>query len=562
MKKSLFWTLFTPLSLVLVICLIALAFYIPSQIKQNTEVNAITIAENSVQQFKILRAYYTNNVVKKVVGKSDIRASFNHKNEPDAIPLPATLIHDLSKELGKQGSSIKLYSAFPFPNRQERILDSFETEAWNSLIDDPKTVVSRTEEINGEMMTRVAVADTMVSDMCVHCHNTRLDTPKNDWKLGDVRGVLEVGIPIGQQLAAGQSLSNNITGILATVILLIFVVLYVLYQRTIGSKLDSLSFALQDIAEGEGDLTQRLDETEKNELGQVAHWFNVFMEKLQNLVREVDTASKGVAVTSDELSTLSSNTHSILHVQSTRTTEVACAMSEMTATVMEVARYSQEGIVVASQARQEADDGCSIVGDSINVIQELTCDVEKATVVIQQLESDTDQIGSVLGVIRDIAEQTNLLALNAAIEAARAGEQGRGFAVVADEVRALASRTQQSTQEIQAMIERLQQGSRDAAGVMKVSREQAQAGAERVAQAGTSLEAIVSSIQKISDFNIHIANATKEQTQATSEVDRNITEITTQAENAKEGAEKTASSGDMLTQQAAQLQKLVNRFKL
>ncbi len=561
MKKSLFWQLFTPISLIFAVCIIALALMIPNMVRKNTEQEAIAQAETTVQQFKTLRAYYTKNVIKKITGTNDISPAINHQANPDNIPLPATMIHDLSSLLAEQGISIHLYSAFPFPNRESRQMDDFGSEAWRTLSQNPGTVFSRTEEVDGKTMVRVAVADRMVNQACVDCHNSRADTPKNDWKLNDVRGVLEVALPIDRSLANGTTLSNEITGFLLATALLIFTLLYFIYKKTIGKKLEQLATALQEIAEGDGDLTRRLDESRKDELGEVAHWFNTFVGKLQHLVGDIKGSTDSLTGSAQQLSQVAEKSNSEITEQQMQTDQLATAINEMAAAVQEVAHNTQQAAAAADKANQEAGNGRTIVNGNIDTMDSLASEIQKASNVIHQLQSETNEIGGVLDVIRGIAEQTNLLALNAAIEAARAGEQGRGFAVVADEVRTLASRTQESTQEIQNMIERLQSRAREAVKVMDENQAQSQTGVENASQVNDSLQNINTSIEEISNLNTQIASAAEEQSHVAEEVNRNIQQISQGTDAAVGGSEQVARASEDLTQLATQLRNLADRFK-
>jgi methyl-accepting chemotaxis protein len=237
-------------------------------------------------------------------------------------------------------------------------------------------------------------------------------------------------------------------------------------------------------------------------------------------------------------------------------------MNQMTATVQEVASHAARAAESARQADEEAQDGKRIMQQTLNAMDTLANEVENAAGVIHSLEKESEEIGSVLDVIRGIAEQTNLLALNAAIEAARAGEQGRGFAVVADEVRTLASRTQASTQEIQNMIERLQAGANNAVKAMEAGQTQARKGVEQASLAGASLETITQSVTTISDMNMQIASAAEEQSSVADEINRNIATISQSADNTAHGSQQTAIAGDELARLAAELRELVGHFKV
>jgi len=248
--------------------------------------------------------------------------------------------------------------------------------------------------------------------------------------------------------------------------------------------------------------------------------------------------------------------------QRRETEQVATAMNEMAATVQEVARNASEAAGAASHADNEAGAGRAVVRETTASIENLAHEVESAAQVVQQLANDSESIGAVLDVIKGIAEQTNLLALNAAIEAARAGEQGRGFAVVADEVRTLASRTQDSTKEIEGMIEQLQNGARNAVEVMENGREKARTGVDQTKQAVQALDAITKAVATINQMNTQIASAAEQQRATTEEMNRNIININQIAEQTATSAIQTTTASDELARLSAQLQSLVNQFKL
>ena len=288
--------------------------------------------------------------------------------------------------------------------------------------------------------------------------------------------------------------------------------------------------------------------------------FNVFMDAVHAAVSSTRAAADRLLGASNDLSTITERSSHGAQQQQSETEQVATAMNQMTATVQDVSQNAHYAADGALKADEEARNGARVVSDTIKAIHALAGNVENASGVIQRLESESENIGSVLDVIRGIAEQTNLLALNAAIEAARAGEQGRGFAVVADEVRTLASRTQQSTAEIQEMIQRLQVGSKDAVAVMEEGRRQTQAGVEQAARAGESLQRITESITTIRDMNAQIASAAEQQASVAEEINRSIVSISQVADETSLGMREAAMSSNQLTEYARQLQERVERF--
>lgn len=330
--------------------------------------------------------------------------------------------------------------------------------------------------------------------------------------------------------------------------------------RTVTGSINELQRVIIDV-EANGDLTHRAIVMQNDELGQMGGAFNSMLDKLQGFVSGVNGASGNLSASSQQLAAISEQTHQGVLQQQSETELVATAMNEMSATAQEVANNAASAANAALSADEQAKEGRGIVDTTINSIRALSTEVDRAAQVIQQLEEGAQDIGRVLEVIGGIAEQTNLLALNAAIEAARAGEQGRGFAVVADEVRTLAQRTQESTQEIRSMIEGLQHSSHEAVAVMEKGNQQTQISVEQAAKAGESLVAITSAVGLINEMNTQIAAAAEEQTAVAEEINSNIVRISQISGQTADGASETAASSEDAMEQAQSLQQMAMQFK-
>ena len=365
--------------------------------------------------------------------------------------------------------------------------------------------------------------------------------------------------------AAGQlyQQSNRQLWLLLGVIALLGIVLAVIAIKTILSIADAVCSVENTIAALAGrDLSARCQYSGEDEFGCIADSTNNMAQQLQQVIVEIGDATTQVATAAEQSSAVTLQTSKGVQQQQQDTEMVATAMHEMNATVRDVAASTSQAAQLSDSVQAAAIQGQDRLQQTVALIQRLSGQVESTANVIDKVKHDSDAITSVLDVIRGIAEQTNLLALNAAIEAARAGEQGRGFAVVADEVRTLAQRTAQSTGDIQRMIEGLQQGAQQASDAMVVSLEQAQEGRDKVAETGDILALLLQDIKTINDKNTQIASAAEQQAAVTEEINQKIINISDVAVQTCAGAEQTASTSSELARLAEQLQLTVARFKL
>ena len=335
-----------------------------------------------------------------------------------------------------------------------------------------------------------------------------------------------------------------------------------LLAHGIARPLRQMVAMLDDIAQGEGDLTRRLHSDRQDELGSIAKGFNTFLGKLQTMISQVVASVQKVSDSSEHTADIAIRTNQGVHKQMAEIDLVATAVHEMTATAQDVARNATHAAQAASNADQAANQGLSIVRDTSHSIAALADEIGRAVGVVQTLARDSENINAILVAIRAIAEQTNLLALNAAIEAARAGEQGRGFAVVADEVRNLAQKTQQATEEIQQMIQQLQQGTRDVVRVMEDSQGKTDISVQQAAKAADALESITRAVSVINDMNTQIASAAEEQSAVAEDINRNVINIGQVANEVAGGADESSSASAELTKLAEQQRRLINQFRV
>ncbi len=413
-----------------------------------------------------------------------------------------------------------------------------------------------------------------LGEVCMNCHGDPARSQaiwgRNDGrditgfamdgkKIGDLHGAFEVIRPLDQayakiEAATLRGIAFAVVGLILTLAVVGWLV-HRLVTKPVGRTLQMLGEAEQ-----RNDISVRLDEHGSTEVAEIARAFNRFMQRIQSSMQRIVGASSQLADSSNELSVIVEQTSGGVNAQQSETEQVATAVNEMASTVQEVSRSAVGAAEAAASANEQASRGRQVVSESLDSINHLAEEVRKSAEIIGQLEGDSEAIGAILDVIRGIAEQTNLLALNAAIEAARAGEQGRGFAVVADEVRTLAQRTQESTQEIHSMIERLQSGARSAAHAMQQGQAQADLSVDQAARAGEALDAITQAVATISDRNHQIASAAEEQSAVAEEINRNVTRIAQIAEETAAGAGRSSQTTHKLADLAMELQQLVGEF--
>ncbi len=553
--------LFSPLVIIVILVFIVLLTYVPSVTKEHTINAAINSAQSTVQQYKTIRSYYTKNIIKKVLGSGVISPDYNHKDDAKKIPLPATFIHDLSKELTQKNIvSLKLYSPFPFPNRASSKLDKFGQSAWNKLNSNPTQIYSQVETIAGKQVVRVAIADTMVAQGCVNCHNSHPETPKNDWQLNDVRGVLEVQVPIEEQLNSANNLNFTISAIVVVALSLTIGWLFFMFRNLVSNRLRSVTAALNDIAQGEGDLSQRLIEEPRDEIGAIATAFNDFMKQLSVTLKQINEQLEQLTNSTSTMEEITKTTQDGAREQQNITEHVVSSMADMTASTNEMTLIASHTSDNSQNTLEQSETGRKIVEENLASVRELSTMMNNATEAVSNLETDSQNIGGVLDVIRGIADQTNLLALNAAIEAARAGEQGRGFAVVADEVRTLASRTQESTAEINRMIEQLQSGAKNAVETIQLGSSSIEISQDKANQTNEMIENIGESIAEIQSQNMQLSTAADSQANISQEINHNINNIKDVSQHTSESSDQLLALAEQINQSVKTINDQLRRF--
>lgn len=435
---------------------------------------------------------------------------------------------EVSREVGQILQSFDAYYAVAFKVSQEMVSNTA----------DMATIGERSQKMNADYENTVKKL-TSFRDVQLTQFKNAIDDANNQ---------------------ASQMITVGVIMMVITVLALFGTALPVV--RGIDSSLGHIIRSLRDLAKEDGDLTVRIQTSSKDELGDLAYWFNSFMEKLQGVVKEIVNTALPLSSLAKDLHQLTDDTNRTIAVQRKAADQAKVAVDDMSNSVIAEASSANEASSAANDSNVAADRGQQTVGVTVNNIRQLASNVQEASEVILKLETDANQVGAVLDVIKGIAEQTNLLALNAAIEAARAGEQGRGFAVVADEVRTLASRTQKSTEEIQKTIEQLQSAARSAVQKMQQSTVQADQSVTSANQAGDSLQAITTSIRRIREMNQHIASATEEQQVMAGTIVGHVVDIVKHTEHTSQSAGHIAKASRELANLAQNLENIARLFRV
>jgi methyl-accepting chemotaxis protein len=482
----------------------------------NTEQNTIVSAEKEVAQFKTLRAYYVKNIIKKVQKYSDIKPSIHHDTDSATIPLPATMIHDLSEAYKKNGLDMKIYSAFPFPNRKNVQQDQFQKDAWEFFQSNPDKTFTRTEMVNGLPYVRVAMADKMTQQACVDCHNSHPDTPKNDWKLNDVRGVLEIGTSIAAQSEQAGIMADKISLLLIAILSTIAILFFFLCRRMIAEKFKTLFSVTQSISEGK--LNNHIDASGEDELGQLLTAIDGMQTRLSDTMNNIAESANSITTASGEISSTAQEISGAASEQAASVEETSASIEQMSASIAQNSENANLTDNIATSSAQSAEEGGAAVTETVSAMK---------------------QVADKIGVIEDIAYQTNILALNASIEAARAGSHGRGFAVVAAEVRKLAERSQQAASEI--------------SGLTTSSVIQAES-------TGKLIEEMVPNISKTADLVQEISAASAEQSQGTEQITHAMTQLDQATQQNAAASEELAATAEEMNSLSQDLIKHLSYF--
>ena len=431
-----------------------------------------------------------------------------------------------------------------------RILDDLDRRAMKG-----ESIIEEVNNDKGHFLTVITPMKALSSykgTNCLLCHQV----PE-----GTVLGAVRVTYDFAN---LDEQISNNVLKVAVVELALFFagvLIIGFLLRSIVVKPVNELSATIARIDQ-DADLSQRIQVKSNDEIGQMSQAFNSMLESFHDSLNKVSSTIHKLGSSSSQINQIASMANDAVRSQQEQTSAVAAAMEQMEVATRSVEASAESTVSASELALQESSNGTNITGSAINAIENLKREIDGATTVIHKLDEQSQNVGTVLEVIQKIAEQTNLLALNAAIEAARAGEQGRGFAVVADEVRTLATRTQQSTQEIQEMVEKLQLGARNTVDVMANSRNRTQHTVEQASRTSDSLQIITRAVNNISHMNTQIASAAEQQTVATDEVARSMQHIADISVRTEENAGRVNKSAAEVQQLEARLIALVGRFEV
>ena len=560
-RLPMFWKVLLPLLFGIASIAFVMAWQMTQLSTSVLEAAGRDSAQNLIATARNARLFYAQRILPKAMEQGMV-TSHLFEQEPGAIPLPATFMRALGDMTGGQSAGrLRLFSDQPFGFRspQETRLDDFERNALAALRQNPKGQYGRLLYVDGQPVYRLAVADTMVDQSCVDCHNNHPASPKRDWKVGDVRGVIEATVSLSQvELFISTPVRTTFAAML--VLLTLLTATLWLVMRHGSQRLRAASQLAQAIAGG--DLTCPLPPKGHDEIGKLANNLAIMRNRLYEMASSLRQSTGQLERSAADMSQASQITVIGTDQQTGAAAAIAVEVEQLSASIQQIEAGAEENLAIAQETGAAAQSGATAVHAAADEIGRIAQAVNQAAGSLGELEGISNEIGAIVSSIREIADQTNLLALNAAIEAARAGEAGRGFAVVADEVRKLAERTAASTEEISTMVGRIQQRTVEAVSEMREGVDKVEDGVRSARTAGDAVATISDAAHRALAASGETRQAIKEQAQAANAIARNIEQVVRTAEANATTSGQAFNASVQVSNMATTLKLLAGQFRL
>ena len=523
--------------------------------------SAVAQARIISMQIRELRGYYTNNVI-SVAENNGLAITHDYAGKKEAIPLPATMVHELNSVFTKKADyEIRLYSNLPFPFRTDGgVRDDFGKQAIHYLTKNPEEQFWEVEEYNGKSTLRYTTPDRMVSQTCVECHNSHPQSPKTDWKLGDVRGVLEVNIPLNKGLESYHGEAAKSTILIGSFMLVIVVTVSFLLHHFVIRRLNEAAVAGGKIADG--DLTARVHSVSNDESGRILSTIGNMTEKLNELIGRVQRSSTNVNNSTAQLSAEAKQLESVVAEQAASANEIAATTTEISKTSDNLVKTMEEVSSMSSETAESAVSGEDYLHELEVTLNKMGSAAATISSKLSVISERTSKITAVMKTMTTVAEQTNLISFNAGIESAKSGEHGRRFSIIAKEIRQLADQSAKASQDIRQIIAEMQGAVSEGVASIDDFVNEVQKGIGDASNIRDRLEEIIEKVQTVAPQFETVSNGMETQSQGARLIQESVADLSKGAQQIAKSLHETNRSIEELTQVSSRLQTDISHFKL